>query len=75
MLATVNKIAEKLVRFKLDAEGKKIKRINTDSTPDNFEVLSGDAQNYFFKTDTVLGNEKDGILKRYRYETNLSNTT
>lgn len=75
VLATVNKIAEKLVRFKLDAEGKKIKRINTDSTPDNFEVLSGDAQNYFFKTDTVLGNEKDGILKRYRYETNLSNTT
>lgn len=61
-------LTESLIRYKLDSAGEKLRSINIDQTPAGFEETEDD--NYYFRKDTIGDNEKDGVLKRYRFEKN-----
>lgn len=61
-------LTENLIRYRLDREGEKLRNISIDQTPAGFAETE-DA-NYYFRKDTIGENEKDGILKRYRFEKN-----
>lgn len=64
---------DKLVRYKTDLKGEKLKYINTDQTPDSYDNPSGD-ENYWFYTDTIKDRYTEEQLKRYRYNSDENET-